>query len=144
IYVGWLLHGVRGGIVAGVLFVLPGFLVILALSIVYVLFQGTALLDAAFFGLKTAVLAVVIEAVLRVGRRALKTRFMAGLAAAALIAIFAFGVPFPLIVLAAGLIGYAVALWRPALLAPAGHGGGTSDAGGAFLRLREPAAGNRL
>jgi chromate transporter len=141
IYTGWLLHGVRGGIAAGVLFVVPGFFVILALSIVYTLFQGTMLLDAVFFGLKAAVLAVVVEAVVRVGKRALKTRFMIGLAAAALIAIFAFGIPFPLIVLAAGLIGYMAARWKPELLAPINHGA-KIGAGGAFLQLREPKTGN--
>lgn len=141
IYTGWLLHGVRGGIVAGVLFVMPGFFVILALSIIYSLFQGTSLLDAIFFGLKAAVLAVVIEAVVRVGKRALKTRFMIGLAAAALIAIFAFGIPFPLIVLAAGAIGYVAARWKPELLAPVNHGGKT-DTGGAFVQLRETRSDN--
>ena len=141
IYAGWLLHGVRGGIAAGVLFVLPGFFVILTLSIVYTLSQGTTLLDAVFFGLKAAVLAVVIEAVVRVGKRALKTRFMIGLAAVALVAIFAFGVPFPLIVLAAGVIGYVAARWQPQLLAPIDHGGRT-DESGPYLQLREPATGN--
>jgi chromate transporter len=84
---------------------------------------------------------VVIEAVVRVGRRAQKTRFMVALAAAALIAIFAFGVPFPLIVLVAGSIGYVAARWKPELLAPINHGG-KGEAGGAFLQLREPKTDN--
>jgi len=124
-----------------VLFIVPGFFVILALSIVYALFHSTVLLDAVFFGLKAAVLAVVIEAVVRVGKRALKTRFMVGLAAAALIAIFAFQVPFPLIVLAAGVIGYAAARYKPQLLAPINHAG-RIEAGGPFLQLREPKSDN--
>ena len=137
IYIGWLLHGVRGGIVAGTLFVLPGFCVILALSTLYASFQGAAWLGALFFGLKAAVLAVVIEAVLRVGRRALKNRAMLALAAAAFIAIFAFDAPFPLIVLAAGIIGWRGALGRPDLFAATAHGAG---AGGAVDRKLEQAA----
>lgn len=106
-YVGWLLHGTRGGIVAGALFVLPGFFVILGLSSAYALFQETDWLAALFFGLKAAVLAIVIEAVIRVGRRALKTRFAVIAAALAFAALFFFDLPFPLVVLAAGMAGYA-------------------------------------
>ena len=121
-YVGWLLHRTLGGVVAGTLFVLPGFVVIVALSTVYALFQDTPALETLFFGLKAAVLAVVIEAVLRVGRRALKNRAMVTLAAVAFVAIFALGVPFPLIVLSAGLIGLIGVRLRPDLFAPATHG----------------------
>ncbi|MCZ8375829.1 MAG: chromate efflux transporter [Beijerinckiaceae bacterium] len=129
IYIGWLLHGLRGGIVAGTLFVLPGFFVILALSTAYALFQNTAWLGALFFGLKAAVLAVVIEAVIRVGKRALKNRAMIGIAALSFIAIFAFDAPFPLIVFAAGLIGWLGSRIRPDLFAGGGgHGGKKSDA----------------
>jgi chromate transporter len=128
IYIGWLLHGLRGGIVAGVLFVLPGFFVILALSTTYALYQETQWLNALFFGLKAAVLAVVIQAVLRVGKRALKNSFMIGLAAASFIAIFALNAPFPLIVFGAGLIGYLGARYRPDLFKGGGHGGGKSTA----------------
>lgn len=128
IYIGWLLHGLRGGIVAGTLFVLPGFFVILALSTAYALYQDTAWLGALFFGLKAAVLAVVIEAVIRVGRRALKNRVMVAIAAAAFVAIFAFSAPFPVIVFAAGLIGWIGAKSRPDLFGNGGHGGGKSDA----------------
>ncbi|MDQ0319310.1 chromate transporter [Pararhizobium capsulatum DSM 1112] len=105
-YIGWLLHGGRGGIVAGMLFVLPGFFVILGLSSAYALFQQTDWLTSLFFGLKAAVLAIVIEAVIRVGRRALKTRFAVITAALAFAALFFFDLPFPLVVLAAGLAGY--------------------------------------
>lgn len=122
-YIGWLLHGTRGGIVAGMLFVVPGFVVILALSIAYVLFQGTEWLTSLFFGLKAAVLAIVVEAVIRVGRRALGNNPMVGLATVAFLAIFAFRVPFPLVVLAAGLAGYVGARVSPALFAGGGHTG---------------------
>lgn len=135
-YIGWLLHGVRGGVIAGTLFVIPGFLVILGLSSVYALYQGTPAIDAIFFGLKAAVLAVVIEAVIRVGKRALKNGFMIGLAAASFAAIYAFQVPFPLIILGAGLIGYFGARLRPDLFKGGGHG--AAAVGGPFLELREP------
>jgi chromate transporter len=136
-YVGWLLHGVRGGIVAGTLFILPGFCVILTLSTLYTLFQGTPVLDSLFFGLKAAVLAVVVEAVLRVGRRALKNNVMIGLAIVAFIAIFMFHVPFPLIILAAGLFGYAGTRIRPAIFEAGGHGGKAAPER-VTLDLREP------
>lgn len=104
-YIGWLLHGVRGGIVAGLLFVLPGLAIILGLSTLYALYQDTSLVSGLFFGLKAAVLAIVVEAVIRIGKRALKTGFHRGLAAAAFIALFFFSLPFPLVVLTAALIG---------------------------------------
>ena len=105
IYIGWLLHRLRGGIIAGLCFVLPGLLLIMALSTVYALYGQVPLVAAVFFGLKAAVLAVVVEAVLRIGRRALKTRAMLAIAAIAFLAIFVFGVPFPWIVLVAGVVG---------------------------------------
>lgn len=105
-YIGWLLHGVRGGIVAGLLFVLPGFAVILCLSAAYMLFQQTDWLSGIFFGLKAAVLAIVIEAVLRVGRRALKTPFSLAVAGLAFVALFFFNLSFPLVILFAGMAGY--------------------------------------
>ncbi|MGO4715297.1 chromate efflux transporter [Bradyrhizobium sp. 2TAF24] len=104
-YIGWLMHRTAGGIMAGGLFVLPGVVAIMALSYVYALFGQVGIVAALFFGLKAAVLAIVVQAVVRVGRRALKSRVMQGLAAAAFIAIFLFDAPFPLIILAAGLIG---------------------------------------
>lgn len=113
-YVGWLLHGTRGGLVAGILFVLPGFVVILTLSALYATFQAVPLVQALFFGIKAAVLAVVVEALLRIGRRILKGRGHLALAVLAFVAIFALGIPFPLIVLGAALAG-----WLGARLAPA-------------------------
>ena len=106
VYIGWLLHKTRGGLVAGTIFVLPGFLSILALSYVYAAFGNVALIEGLFFGLKAAVLAIVLHAVVRIGRRALKNNAMIAIAVAAFVAIFFFRVPFPLIILAAGLVGF--------------------------------------
>ncbi len=105
IYLGWLMHGPRGGTIAGLLFIIPGALVMLALSLVYVTFGTVPAISALFFGLKCAVLILVVEAALRIGRRALKTRFAWGLAGVAFAALFFFDVPFPVVVLTAGLIG---------------------------------------
>lgn len=127
-YVGWLLHGTRGGIVAGTLFVLPGLAVILVLSTLYALFHETRWLDSLFFGLKAAVLAIVIEAVVRIGRRALKSRTAVLVAALAFLGIFVFGVPFPVIILAAGLFGYVATRMRPGLFPAGGHGGAAETA----------------
>jgi chromate transporter len=112
-YVGWLLHGVRGGLVAGLLFVLPGALVMIGLSLIYVLATGVPIVDGALFGIKAAVLMVVVEAIVRIGKRALKTSLLVGLAAAAFVGIFFFQIPFPLIVIGAALIGYLVARTAP-------------------------------
>lgn len=114
IYLGWLLNRTPGGLVAGTLFVLPGFLAILALSVLYAGFQETAFVTGLFFGLKPAVMAVVVEAVVRIGKRALKNRVMVGFAAAAFILIFFFEVPFPVIVIGAGLLGWLGGRFIPA------------------------------
>jgi len=113
IYVGWLMHKTRGGLVAGILFVLPGFCGILALSSLYAGLGHLRAVAALFFGLKAAVLAVVVEAVLRIGKRALKSRLLVGLAALAFLAIFCFGVAFPLVVLGAAAIGLVASRWLP-------------------------------
>ncbi|MGE7417210.1 chromate efflux transporter [Methylobacterium tarhaniae] len=105
-YVGWLMHGARGGLLAGGLFVLPGLLAIMGLSWIYVLYGEAGPVAGLFFGLKAAVLAIVLEAVQRIGRRALRGRVMTGLAAAAFVGIFVLDVPFPLIVVAAGVVGF--------------------------------------
>jgi chromate transporter len=104
-YVGWLLHGVRGGLAAGVLFILPGALVLLVLSCVYVLYQGVPLLEAVFVGVKAAVLVIVIEALLRIAKRVLKNQVMKIVAVCAFLGIFVGNIPFPIIVLAAALVG---------------------------------------
>ncbi|MDP6565934.1 MAG: chromate efflux transporter [Alphaproteobacteria bacterium] len=130
VYVGWLLHRTAGGLVAGILFVLPGAVVILLLSLVYALYQDTAYLQAGFFGIKAAVLAVVVASVLRIGRRALHGPALWAIAAFAFVTIFFFDVPFPAIV-----IGAAVAGLLGGRLAPghfrggSGHGPGNPASG---------------
>lgn len=104
-YVGWLLHGVKGGLVAGALFVLPGALVVLALTWLYVAHGSAPLIEAAFFGVRAAVVAFVIEALIRISRRALKTGADYAVAIASFAALTLFTVPFPLIIVAAALIG---------------------------------------
>jgi len=106
IYIGWLMHRTAGGLVAGILFVLPGFLSILALSYVYVIFGNVEAVEGMFFGLKAAVLAVVVQAVIRIGGRALKNPAMVVIAVVAFLAIFVLHVPFPLIILAAAITGF--------------------------------------
>jgi chromate transporter len=108
-YLGWLLHGTRGGLIAGALFVVPGFVSILLLSLLYAQFHDSALLSGLFFGLKPAVMAVVVEALLRIGRRALVARWQALVAIAAFVAIFFFDVPFPAIIAAAATLGFLLA-----------------------------------
>jgi len=115
-YLGWLLHGMRGGLAAGILFVVPGALVMLGLSLLYALGRGVPLIDGALFGIKAAVLVIVVEALIRIGKRALKTSLLLGLAAAAFVGIFFLALPFPLIVAAAALAGYLVARQAPAQL----------------------------
>lgn len=105
-YIGWLMHRTKGGIVAGVLFVIPGAVAIMALSWIYVLYGRVGIIAALFFGLKCAVLAVVMQAVVRIGSRALRSNQAKVLAAVAFVLIFFVGVAFPLIVLGAGLIGW--------------------------------------
>jgi chromate transporter len=106
IYIGWLLHKTKGGLVAGTLFVLPGAVAIMALSWIYAIFGNVGAVQALFFGLKAAVLAIVLGAVLRIGSRSLKNNVMIGLAAAAFVALAFFQAPFPLVVVTAGLIGF--------------------------------------
>ena len=128
IYIGWLLHRVAGGIMAGGLFIVPGIVSIMTLSYIYAAFGNVGFVDALFFGLKAAVLAIVIQAVVRVGKRALRNRIMISLAAIAFIAIFFFNVPFPIIIIGAGVIGYLSAKAGRPEFAVAEHGGGKSEA----------------
>ena len=121
-YLGWMMHGVRGGVVAGLLFIVPGVVVMLALSLIYATLGEVPLVAALFFGLKCAVLVLVIEALLRVAKRALKGALPWALAAAAFVALFAFAVPFPFVVLGAAAIGYAM----PNAFAGGGHGTATA------------------
>ena len=114
-YMGWMLHRTPGAVAAGLLFILPGLLVMLGLSTAYMLFHETAWLTTVFFGLKAAVLAIVVEALLRIAGRALRTGPMAAVALAAFLALFLLQVPFPLVVAAAGLGGYLAARACPRL-----------------------------
>jgi chromate transporter len=127
IYIGWLLHRTWGGIVAGTLFVLPSLFILVALSWIYLAFGEIALVRGIFDGIKPAVVAIVVFAAWRIGRRALTNRLLWGLAAASFIAIFAFQVPFPYIVLAAGVLGFFGGRMAPALFVT----GGSHDAAGA-------------
>jgi chromate transporter len=115
-YIGWLLHGVRGGLTAGILFVLPGAFVMLGLSLLYALGRGIPVVDGALFGIKAAVLVIVLEALIRIGKRALKTSVLLALAGGAFVGIFFFALPFPVIVVVAAIIGFVVAQSSPELL----------------------------
>jgi chromate transporter len=106
IYLGWLLHRVRGGIIAGVLFVVPGAAAMLAFSIIYVTYQQEMAVTSLFFGIKAAVLAIVVTAVWRLSRKILQRRLLVGIMAASFLASFVFAVPFPLIILGAALAGF--------------------------------------
>jgi chromate transporter len=140
-YVGWLLHGTRGGLAAGLLFVAPGALVMLGLSALYAAWGAVPFVAALFFGVKAAVLALVLEALLRIGRRALRHPSHVAIAAAAFVAIFAFAVPFPAIVAGAAAIGLALAHWLPATVAtePRAAGAGATPVVDALLDDAVPA-----
>ena len=139
VYIGWLMHRTWGGIIAGALFVLPGFITILLLSALYALYRDLPAVTAVFFGLKAAVLAVVVEAVLRIGGRALKNRLMIGIAAAAFIAIYALAVPFPVIVAVAALFGLVAQRLNPQLFPAPKDGADAVDS--AYLVDRQMARG---
>lgn len=123
VYIGWLMHRTLGGLVAGLLFVVPGALVMLGLSLLYVLYRHIPLIDAVFFGVKAAVLAVVVEAGLRISRRALRNRAMVMIAIVAFIGIFVMKIPFPIIILAAGIVGWLGHRIAPATFSGNGHAG---------------------
>jgi chromate transporter len=139
-YIGWLMHGVRGGLAAGILFVLPGAFVMLGLSLLYVLGSGVSFVDGALFGIKAAVLVIVVEALIRIGKRALKTRLLVGLAALAFVAIFFLALPFPLILFGAALFGFFVAQSSPQLLALKPVEGTIAPASGGWRRASLAAA----
>jgi chromate transporter len=133
-YIGWLMHGSWGGIFAGALFVLPSLFILIGLSWIYLRFGSVPVVAGIFFGLKPAVTALVLHAAHRIGTRALKNRWMWGIAAASFIAIFAFDAPFPAIVGAAGLIGHLGARRWPQVFAPAGgHAAGGASHGPALI-----------
>ena len=124
-YIGWLMHGTKGGIAAGMLFVLPSLFILVVLSWLYMAYGSTPAVAGVLYGIKPAVTAIVVFAAYRIGSRALKNRVLWAMAAAAFIAIFAFNVPFPAIVLAAGLMGYIGSRVAPDTFKP---GGGHSAA----------------
>lgn len=120
-WIGWRLHGTWGGVISGLLFVLPGVAVMLGLSLLYVTAVGLTWFDALFLGVKAAVLAIVAQALLRIAGRALKTGFHRALALAAFVAMALFAVDFPWVIGAAALAGLIAARWRPGWIG-AGHG----------------------
>lgn len=126
-WVGWRLHGIKGGIAAGSLFILPGALTMLALSLVYAFAASLQWFEALFLGIKAAVFAIVVQALLRIASRTLNTPFKMALAIAAFAALFLFNLPFPLVILGAGAIGIAVAASRPDWLAIKAGDGGKED-----------------
>lgn len=125
IYTGWLLNGARGGLIAGTLFVLPGVLAMLVLSAIYVRFGETAAVSALFAGVAPAVIAIVVQAVQRVAKRALNHIVLVGLAVGSFLALTFFAVPFPVVVLSAGLLGWLLSRLLPALAESGGHDPGT-------------------
>jgi chromate transporter len=132
-YIGWLMHRTRGGIAAGALFVLPSLFILIALSWVYIRFGEVPVVAGIFYGIKPAVTALVLHAAHRIGTRALKNRWLWGIAAAAFVAIFAFDAPFPAIVAAAALIGHLGGRHAPQVFAPGGAHGAAKEGYGAAL-----------
>ncbi|MFE7838880.1 chromate efflux transporter [Streptomyces sp. NPDC057474] len=124
IYTGWLLNGTRGGLAAGTLFVLPGVVALLALSALYVGLGTTIAVTGLFAGLAPAVVAIVAQAVWRVGRRSLTHPLLVGLAVASFVALALFQVPFPVVIMVAGAAGWLIARWAPGVFEPAAHGAG--------------------
>ena len=120
-YIGWLMHGVKGGITAGVLFVLPSLFILIGLTWLYLAFGDVTAVSGVLYGIKPAVTAIVVFAAYRIGSRALKNNVLRLMAVGAFLAIFAFSVPFPYIVLLAGLVGYAGSHFAPAKFKAGGH-----------------------
>ena len=138
-YIGWLMHRSWGGIVAGALFVLPSLLILILLSWIYLRFGSLPLVAGIFYGIKPAVTALVLQAAHRIGSRALKNRWMWGIAAASFVAIFAFQAPFPAIVAAAALIGHFGARVAPEVFAlGGGHGAAKTGYGPALIDDHSP------
>lgn len=115
IYLGWLLNGMVGGLVAGILFVLPGYLALMALSAIYVQWGATTAVTAIFAGLAPAVLAIVSQAMWRIGKRTLRNRILIGIATGAFVALFVFDLAFPIVIAGAAVIGYTASRVRPEL-----------------------------
>jgi chromate transporter len=141
IYLGWLLNGTAGGLVAGTLFVLPGYIALMILSAIYAQWGATTAITAIFAGLGPAVLAIVSQAVWRIGQRALKNRFLIGVAIGAFVALFTFNLAFPVVIAAAGLAGYLASRTRPDLFAI--KASDTADTGPAPLIANDALHGER-
>jgi len=138
-YIGWLMHKTRGGIVAGVLFVLPSLFILIGLSWIYIAYGEVTWVAGLFYGIKPAVTAIVIQAAHRIGSRALKNNLLLAIAAASFVAIFALNVPFPLIVLAAALIGFVGGRMRPeSFSAGGGHAASQANFGTALINDDTP------
>ena len=138
-YIGWLMHKTRGGIVAGVLFVLPSLFLLIALSWIYIAYGQVAWVAGLFYGIKPAVTAIVIQAAHRIGSRALKNNFLMAIAAASFVAIFALNVPFPIIVLAAAIIGFVGGRkWPDSFSAGGGHAASQANYGNALTNDDTP------
>ncbi len=144
-YIGWLMHRTWGGIIAGGLFVLPSLFILIALSWVYIAWGNVPVIAGMLYGIKPAVTAIVVVAAIRIGSRALKNNVLWGIAAAAFIALFALKLPFPLIVIGAGIIGYIGGRVRPALFATGGgHGAGGKSYGAAVIDDNTPTPAHAL
>jgi chromate transporter len=120
-YIGWLMHRTWGGIVAGALFVLPSLIILIALAWLYIAFGSQPLIVGLFYGIKPAVIAIVLHAAYRIGGRVLKNAWLWTIAGASFVAIFAFDIPFPIIVLAAAFSGYFGGRLLPAAFSTASH-----------------------
>ncbi len=145
IYIGWLMHRTWGGIVAGTLFVLPSLFILIALSWIYLAFGSLPIVAGLFYGIKPAVTALVLHAAHRIGSRALKNHWMWAIAVASFAAIFALNLPFPLIVLSAGLIGFFGSKYRPTLFAlGGGHGAAKAGFGPALIDDETPTPAHAL
>ncbi|MGE8143593.1 chromate efflux transporter [Pseudomonas frederiksbergensis] len=132
-YIGWLMHRTWGGVIAGVLFVLPSLFILIGLSWMYIAFGDVPVVAGLFYGIKPAVTAIVLQAAHRIGGRVLKNRWLWGIAAASFIAIFAFNVPFPLIVLGAAVIGYVGGRLAPEKFNNGGHRAANTSYGPALI-----------
>ena len=132
-YIGWLMHKTRGGVAAGVLFVLPSLFMLIGLSWLYIAFGHVTWVAGLFYGIKPAVTAIVVQAAHRIGSRALKNNFLFAIAAASFVAIFALNVPFPIIVLAAAVLGFVGGRWWPELFKTGGGHAGTQVSQGPAL-----------
>ncbi len=137
-YLGWLLHGTRGGVIAGVLFVLPSLFILIALSWIYLAFGDVPLVAGLFYGIKPAVTAIVVHAAHRIGSRTLRNAWLWAIAAAAFVAIFALDAPFPLIVLGAALLGHLGGRLAPELFGADSHAAAKRDSGPALIDDHSP------